>query len=116
MSHGYPSFDLDPFCDELLDEPYTYYRQLRDAGRLFRLTRYDVLGLARVRRNPADHLAFGNGIHMCVGAPLARLEIDSIVRAMSEKVRHIKLAGDPERQLNSTSRGFVNLPVVIELP
>lgn len=69
-----------------------------------------------VRRNPADHLAFGNGIHMCVGAPLARLEIDSIVRAMSEKVRHIKLAGDPERQLNSTSRGFVNLPVVIELP
>lgn len=67
-----------------------------------------------VRRNPADHLAFGNGIHMCVGAPLARLEIGSILNAMSGKVGDIKLAGDPVRQLNNTSRGFASLPVAIE--
>jgi cytochrome P450 len=67
-----------------------------------------------VRRNPADHLAFGNGIHTCVGAPLARLEIGSILNAMSGKVRDIKLAGDPVRQLNNTSRGFASLPVAIE--
>jgi cytochrome P450 len=69
-----------------------------------------------VWRNPADHLAFGNGIHMCVGAPLARLEIGSIVNAMSGKVRDIKLAGDPTRQLTNTSRGFASLPLAIELP
>lgn len=68
-----------------------------------------------LRRNPADHLAFGNGIHMCVGAPLARLEIGSILSAMSGKVRYIELAGDPERQLNNTSRGFASLPVAIEV-
>lgn len=67
-----------------------------------------------VRRNPADHLAFGNGIHTCVGAPLARLEIGSILNAISGKVRDIKLAGDPVRQLNNTSRGFASLPVAIE--
>jgi cytochrome P450 len=67
-----------------------------------------------VRRNPADHLAFGNGIHTCVGAPLARLEIGSILNAMSGKVSDIKLASDPIRQLNNTSRGFASLPVAIE--
>ncbi|MGH7624871.1 MAG: cytochrome P450, partial [Gemmatimonadaceae bacterium] len=67
-----------------------------------------------VRRNPADHLAFGNGIHTCVGAPLARLEIGSILNAISGKVGEIKLAGDPVRQLNNTSRGFASLPVAIE--
>jgi cytochrome P450 len=67
-----------------------------------------------VRRNPADHLAFGNGIHACVGAPLARLEIGSILNAISGKVRDIKLAGDPVRQLNNISRGFASLPVAIE--
>ena len=69
-----------------------------------------------VRRNPADHLAFGNGIHMCVGAPLARLEIGSVVSAMSEKVRGIGLAGEPARHLNNTSRGFASLPVAVEPP
>ena len=64
-------------------------------------------------RNPADHLAFGNGIHMCVGAPLARMEIGSILTAMSEKVTDIKLDGDPARQLNNISRGFASVPVAI---
>ncbi len=67
-----------------------------------------------VRRNPADHLAFGNGRHTCVGAPLARLAIGSILNAISGKVADIKLAGDPVRQLNNTSRGFASLPVAIE--
>lgn len=67
-----------------------------------------------VRRNPADHLAFGNGIHTCVGAPLVRLEIGSILNAMSGKVRDIKFAGNPVRELNNISRGFASLPVAIE--
>lgn len=67
-----------------------------------------------VRRNPADHLAFGNGIHTCVGAPLVRLEIGSILSAVSGKARDIKLAGDPVRELNNISRGFASLPVAIE--
>ena len=66
-----------------------------------------------VRRNPADHLAFGNGIHMCVGAPLARLEIVSILNALAGKAGDIKLAGEPARRLNNTSRGLASLPIAI---
>jgi cytochrome P450 len=67
-----------------------------------------------VRRNPADHLAFGNGIHMCVGAPLARLEISSILNELTGKAETIKLAGEPAWRLNNASRGFRSLPIVVE--
>jgi cytochrome P450 len=67
-----------------------------------------------VRRNPNDHLAFGNGIHMCVGAPLARLEIGSILDALTSKAEAIKLAGEPVWRLNNASRGFRSLPIAIE--
>ena len=40
-----------------------------------------------IARNPVDHVAFGNGLHTCVGAPLARLEITSVLRALLERAR-----------------------------
>jgi cytochrome P450 len=66
-----------------------------------------------VQRNPVDHLSFGQGIHMCVGAPLARLEITSIVNALRGKAREIEVAGTPVRRLNNTTRGFASLPVAV---
>jgi cytochrome P450 len=42
------------------------------------------------------HLAFGRGIHYCVGAPLARLEAQSVLRVLLARTSHIEL--DPDRR------------------
>jgi cytochrome P450 len=42
------------------------------------------------------HVAFGRGIHHCVGAPLARLEAQVVLRVLLERTSHISL--DPERR------------------
>jgi cytochrome P450 len=64
-----------------------------------------------IRRNPADHLGFGHGIHLCIGAPLARLELSSVLASLIDKVTTIELTGDPTRRLTNTTRGFETLPV-----
>jgi cytochrome P450 family 144 len=46
------------------------------------------------RRLPRRHVAFGRGIHHCVGAPLARLEGQIVVRCLLERTRAIEL--DPD--------------------
>jgi cytochrome P450 len=79
----------------------------RDHGHYSDADRFDV------RRNPADHLAFGNGIHRCVGAPLATIEIVSVLRAFIRNVRTIDLAAAPVRRLNNTTRGFEQLLVSV---
>ena len=55
----------------------------------------DRLDLAR---DPNRHLAFGHGIHYCVGAPLARLEAQIAIRALLERCAELKLAV-PDEQL-----------------
>src|SRR3546814_5799821 len=49
--------------------------------------RADEIDLARPRR----HMTFGEGIHMCVGAPLARLEGQIVLRKLLARTRHIAL-------------------------
>ena len=43
-----------------------------------------------ITRNPNRHMAFGHGIHFCLGAPLARLEAPIAIRIMLERLRDIK--------------------------
>lgn len=62
-------------------------------------------------RNLRNHLAFGHGVHLCVGAALARLELESLFGALAARVRTIELDGDPVRRLNNTVRGFAALPI-----
>ncbi len=57
-----------------------------------------------IRRNPNEHLAFGVGEHFCLGANLARMELNEIFRGVVTRVRDIKLATAP-RRLRST---FIN--------
>ncbi len=64
-----------------------------------------------VTRNPVDHLSFGNGLHMCVGAPLARLEISSVLLVLLERAPALAPVGQPVLRLNNTTRGFASAPV-----
>lgn len=66
-----------------------------------------------IRRNPTDHLAFGQGIHMCVGAPLARMELTSVLTALTTLVHEIEPTGEPTLRLNNTTRGFTSVPLRI---
>lgn len=63
-----------------------------------------------VRRAGADHLGFGNGIHMCAGMRLARLEMDSLLKALVKRVERIEV-GKPAVTMNNTICSFSSLPV-----
>ena len=64
-----------------------------------------------INRRTVGHVGFGAGIHVCVGQMVARLEAESVMTAMLDKVKHIKLAGEPVRRLNNTLRGLSSLPI-----
>jgi 4-methoxybenzoate monooxygenase (O-demethylating) len=64
-----------------------------------------------IRRRAAGHVAFGAGIHLCVGQMLARLEAEMILAALAARVARIDIVGEPVRKLSNTLRQFGNLPV-----
>ncbi|MGW2169223.1 cytochrome P450 family protein [Streptomyces sp. NPDC001705] len=66
-------------------------------------------------RNAAAHLAFGHGIHRCVGAPLAKQELEIALRAVLTRFPGIRLAVPVEHlgwRRTRLVRGLVSLPVV----
>lgn len=65
-----------------------------------------------VSRPGFDHIGFGHGIHMCVGMHLARLEMESLLKALTERVSTIEV-GEPTMALNNTIHAFASLPVSI---
>ncbi|MDB5899094.1 MAG: cytochrome [Ramlibacter sp.] len=64
-----------------------------------------------ITRRPTGHMAFGSGIHGCVGQVVARLEGELILTALAKRVKTIELAGPPTRRLNNTLRALSNLPL-----
>ncbi|AAP09593.1 Cytochrome P450 [Bacillus cereus ATCC 14579] len=67
-----------------------------------------------ISREENNHLAFGAGIHHCLGAPLARLEGQIALGTLLQRLPNLRLAIKPD-QLNynhSKIRSLVNLPVV----
>jgi len=66
-----------------------------------------------VRENVKEHLAFGHGIHVCVGAPLARLEASSALRALGENVTAIEVVDKDALRYGPSYglRGLTGLPV-----
>ena len=65
-----------------------------------------------VRRTPNPHLGFGgSGAHFCLGANLARLEIELIFNAIADRMPDIRLAGDPARLRSGWLNGIKKLPV-----
>ncbi|MEQ0560236.1 cytochrome P450 [Amycolatopsis sp. NEAU-NG30] len=62
-------------------------------------------------REPGRHLAFGQGIHFCLGAPLARLEGRIAFRELARRRPELRLAGTPQWNPTTTLRGLSSLPV-----
>ena len=54
------------------------------------------------RENAAEHIGFGGGIHVCIGAPLARIELEAALRALVERAPGLALVAQPRR-----NRAFV---------
>ncbi|WP_206784110.1 cytochrome P450 [Amycolatopsis sp. MtRt-6] len=64
-----------------------------------------------IGRTPNAHLGFGLGIHYCVGAPLARVEIAAALSALTEKLPGLRLVGAPPRRPEFVIRGLRELRV-----
>jgi 4-methoxybenzoate monooxygenase (O-demethylating) len=67
-----------------------------------------------VSRRAAGHVAFGAGIHLCVGQMLARLEAEMIVAALAARVERIDIVGRPRRKLGNSLRQFASLPIELK--
>ncbi len=78
--------------------------------------RYDAPGELRLDREfPRDHVGFGRGIHLCVGAPLARMEADVVLRRLLETTSWIAPGDAPAvREASLMVRRFETLPVVVD--
>lgn len=64
-----------------------------------------------IKRTPNTHIAFGAGIHFCIGAPLARLEMNTSLPLLFEKFPKLQLAGEPQQRPTFVLRGYENIPV-----
>ncbi|HEY2959659.1 MAG TPA: cytochrome P450 [Actinomycetota bacterium] len=62
-------------------------------------------------RKPNRHVAFGGGIHFCLGATLARTEAGIAIPALLGRLPGLELAGAPVRRDTVTLRGLSSLPV-----
>lgn len=75
--------------EEVFDEPFTF-----DIG-----------------RDPNKHIAFGYGVHFCLGAALARLEINSFFSALLPRLESVELAGEPAHMATTFVGGLKHLPI-----
>ena len=64
-------------------------------------------------RGAFRHLAFGRGLHFCLGAPLARLESSVALAALTARFPHARLDGEPHYKRNVTLRGLSALSVAV---
>jgi cytochrome P450 len=64
-----------------------------------------------VGRDPNKHLSFGYGVHFCLGASLARMEMNSFFSELIPRIESIELAGDPELVATTFVGGVKHLPI-----
>ncbi|MDQ2749001.1 MAG: cytochrome P450 [Actinomycetota bacterium] len=64
-------------------------------------------------RGGNPHLGFGAGIHFCVGAPLARVELQTSLRTLLRRFPRLSLHAAPQRRPEFVIRGVLSLPVTI---
>ncbi|QIB66539.1 cytochrome P450 [Kineobactrum salinum] len=73
---------------------------------------FEEPGAVKIERDTADGLVWGQGIHFCQGAPLARLELRVAIEELLAKTKGFELVGDndPDRDV-FPGNGFANLPL-----
>jgi cytochrome P450 len=72
-----------------------------------------TIGIGAANRDPAgfdqSHLAFGHGIHYCLGAALARLEATTALNALADRYEKVRIDGPAERERGLAHRGYARL-------
>jgi cytochrome P450 len=79
----------------------------RDPARFTDPDRFDI------RRGDNRHLAFGSGIHACLGGPLARMEAEIVFTTLTRRLVEPRLATDPPRYRTDVFRSLRELPITV---
>jgi cytochrome P450 len=64
-----------------------------------------------ISRHPNQHIGFGAGLHHCIGAPLARMELQISLPTLLRRCPTLALAADPVRRSTFVLRGYESVPV-----
>jgi cytochrome P450 len=64
-------------------------------------------------RTENPHISFGAGVHFCIGAPLARVELQAAFGALLDRTSSLELGGEPVRRPEFVIRGLASLPVMM---
>ena len=67
-----------------------------------------------VARKPIGHVAFGSGVHQCLGQMVARLEMELVLTELVKRVASIRSTRSPLRRLNNTLHSLSSLPVAMQ--
>ncbi|ATL69931.1 cytochrome P450 [Nocardia terpenica] len=65
----------------------------------------------RPGRTPNRHIAFGHGMHHCLGSALARIELSVVLRVLAERVSRVELVDEPTWLRAIVVQGYRELPV-----
>ena len=76
----------------------------------------DSFRLDRDRNQLRRHYGFGHGVHLCLGAPLARLEGRVALRTLVERLPGLRYHGEPHRVGTMIFRGFDRQPIAWDAP
>lgn len=63
------------------------------------------------RPNAAKHIAFGYGIHFCLGAQLARMELRSLFGHLVPRLEFLELSGEPQTAKTTFVGGHKTVPI-----
>lgn len=66
-----------------------------------------------ITRDPNPHIGFGAGIHFCIGAPLARMEMSTSLPALMAKYPNLALASEPVRRPGFVLRGYESVELTL---
>ncbi|WET80967.1 cytochrome P450 [Amycolatopsis sp. QT-25] len=72
---------------------------------------FDEPDTFRPERKPNRHIAFGHGMHHCLGSALARIELAVVLREVAERVARVELAEEPSWLRAVVVQGYRGLPV-----
>jgi cytochrome P450 len=63
------------------------------------------------RENARDHLAFGRGVHFCMGSRIAEMQLRVLWEEVLARFRHVEVVGTPVRVRSNFVKGYAHLPV-----